>query len=154
MLVSPSLHACLSLTPCLSLPHSMLVSPSLHALPHSMLVSPSLHALPHSMLVSPSLHACLSLTPCLSLPHSMLVSPSLHACLSLTPCSPSFHAYSCISQLLRNLGGGNVVFTADALGYTPLHYAASYGHKMAVQMVGRGRREVASMPYGDDNKLH
>ena len=132
MLVSPSLHACLSLTPCLSLPHSMLSLTPCLSLPHSML----------------------SLTPCLSLPHSMLVSPSLHACLSLTPCSPSFHAYSCISQLLRNLGGGNVVFTADALGYTPLHYAASYGHKMAVQMVGRGRREVASMPYGDDNKLH
>ena len=140
-LVSPSLHACLSLTPCLSLPHSMLVSPSLHA---CLSLTPCL-SLPHSML---------SLTPCLSRPHSMLVSPSLHACLSLTPCSPSFHAYSCISQLLRNLGGGNVVFTADALGYTPLHYAASYGHKMAVQMVGRGRREVASMPYGDDNKLH
>ena len=43
------------------------------------------------------------------------------------------------------------MFTADALGYTPLHYAASYGHKMAVQMVmwggGGGRVAMVLITY-------
>ena len=41
---------------------------------------------------------------------------------------------SCVTHLLRNLNG-NSPFPADSDGYTPLHYAASHGHKMAVQIV-------------------
>ena len=41
---------------------------------------------------------------------------------------------SCVTHLLRNFSGPTP-FTTDTNGFTPLHYAASYGHKMAVQMV-------------------
>ena len=42
--------------------------------------------------------------------------------------------FSCVTHLLRNLNG-NSPFPVDIDGYTPLHYAASHGHKMAVQIV-------------------
>ena len=41
---------------------------------------------------------------------------------------------SCVTHLLRNLSGSSP-FTVDSSGFTPLHYAASSGHKMAIQMV-------------------
>ena len=41
---------------------------------------------------------------------------------------------SCVTHLLRNFAGSSP-FTTDINGLTPLHYAACYGHKMAVQMV-------------------
>lgn len=39
-----------------------------------------------------------------------------------------------MTHLLRNLSGSSP-FTVDSSGFTPLHYAASSGHKMAIQMV-------------------
>ena len=41
-----------------------------------------------------------------------------------------------MTHLLRNLNG-NSPFPVDIDGYTPLHYAASHGHKMAVQIVSQ-----------------
>ena len=45
---------------------------------------------------------------------------------------------SCVTHLLRNFTG-STPFTPDSSGFTPLHYAASYGHKMAVQMASHSR---------------
>ena len=39
-----------------------------------------------------------------------------------------------VTHLLRNFTGSSP-FAADNTGFTPLHYASSYGHKMAVQML-------------------
>jgi len=41
---------------------------------------------------------------------------------------------NCVTHLLRNFTGATP-FTPDNSGFTPLHYASSYGNKMAVQMV-------------------
>ena len=50
------------------------------------------------------------------------------------PTPPPTHSFtSCVTHLLRNFTGATP-FTPDSSGFTPLHYAALYGHKMAVQM--------------------
>ena len=49
--------------------------------------------------------------------------------------------FSCVTHLLRNLNG-NSPFPVDIDGYTPLHYAASHGHKMAVQIVSTYHNKV------------
>ena len=41
---------------------------------------------------------------------------------------------SSVTHLLRNFSGSSP-FTVDVNGFTPLHYSANSGHKMAVQMV-------------------
>ena len=46
---------------------------------------------------------------------------------------PTHSFTSCVTHLLRNFTGATP-FTPDSSGFTPLHYAALYGHKMAVQM--------------------
>ena len=49
--------------------------------------------------------------------------------------------FSCVTHLLRNLNG-NSPFPVDIDGYTPLHYAASHGHKMAVQIVNTCHNKI------------
>ena len=51
----------------------------------------------------------------------------MYTCVYICTCS-------CVTHLLRNFTGSSP-FTPDVNGLTPLHYAAYYGHKMAVQMV-------------------
>jgi serine/threonine-protein phosphatase 6 regulatory ankyrin repeat subunit A len=41
---------------------------------------------------------------------------------------------NCISHLLRSFSGATP-FTTDSKGFTLLHYAACYGHRMSVQIV-------------------
>ena len=57
-----------------------------------------------------------------------------HTHTHITPTPPPTHSFtSCVTHLLRNFTGATP-FTPDSSGFTPLHYAALYGHKMAVQM--------------------
>ena len=49
------------------------------------------------------------------------------------------HYCSCVAHLLRSFAGPTP-FTPDMNGFTPLHYAANYGHRMSVQMVRERER--------------
>lgn len=53
-----------------------------------------------------------------------------------------FLSFSCMGHLLRSFTG-NTPFTTDSKGFTLLHYAACYGHRMSVQMA----RDINDLRY-------
>ena len=68
---------------------------------------------------------------------SVLVGPvecTIHVHVHLIHVYHLLFSYSCVAHLLRSFTG-STPFTADSNGFTPLHYAANYGHRMSVQMV-------------------
>ena len=51
-----------------------------------------------------------------------------------SPAPPLPPSPSCVTHLLRNFTSSSP-FLVDSAGFTPLHYASNYGHKMAVQIL-------------------